>query len=140
MVARAGDSVTYWEPKDGKSVTESCERITAETTTLADGKWYYVEGNVEMTHGLALENEAHIILTDDSRLVIRPPSNTPGIAVRYSSLDSDDLYVYGQEKGTGKLEVQGGEYAAGIGDGYFGVGGTVTICGGTVTATAIPPR
>ena len=69
-IARAGDAVTYWDPKGGKSVTESCERITAETTMLADGKWYYVEGNVEMTHGLALENEAHIILTDDSRLVI----------------------------------------------------------------------
>ena len=102
-----------------RKTAKGCERITTTTTTLKDDGWYYVEGHVELDHGLVLEGEVGIILMNGSRLVIRAKDNTPGIAVRYGATKSDELVIYGQEYEPalerGTLEVYGGKNAAGIG-------------------------
>ena len=121
--------------------TKTCERITTATRTLDRGGWYYVEGEVKLDHGLELKDDAHIVLMNGSRLVINAPDNTPGIAVRYGTFNSDDLYIYGQEQELGErgvLEVHGGKNAAGIGglceDTGYRHCGNIYICGGCVLA------
>ncbi len=131
--------------------------MTESTTSLADGGWYVVDGNVEVNVRieLATGGTAHIILKDDARL-----EASAGIEVGAGQ----SLYIYGQADGSGVLDAynneanfagiggseetdagtvtinggtviaNGGEYSAGIGGGNSGNGGTVTINGGTVEA------
>lgn len=112
-------SVSYWDAKENAMKTNDCERITADTWQMKDDKWYYVEGEVKLSHSLSIErDDVHIILKDGANLVIHASKNSAGILVCYESglfVPSDSLYVYGQEKGTGRMEVHGGENAAGIG-------------------------
>ena len=113
---------------DGQQVVEnetcafSPTFITSDTTTWKDG-FYVVKGSVTINGRVIVWGNVGLILADGAKLTV-----TQGILFERGNA----LTIYGQtEADTGKLEVTGGvANAAGIGG-----GGTVTIIGGTVTAT-----
>ena len=107
--------------------------------TLAGGVTYVVRESVTVdlrikVNGTA-DNPTRLILCDDATLTA-----TKGVEVSVSedAATTNALIICGQTRGTGTLAATVGddEYGiAGIGGGYGGDGGIVTVNGGTVTAT-----
>lgn len=114
------------------NAVRECMLVTSATRVLDNG-WYAVQGTVTIPTGanLSVVGTAHLILCDGATLTIPSPGKFYA-AVNVSVVSS--LVIYGQTDGTGALVAQGGGYGAGIGGGYEGAGGTVTINGGAVTA------
>jgi hypothetical protein len=117
-------------------------KITPDTATLNEG-WYIVEGNINRTGSITVSGNVHLILADNSSLVIIGEEYNAGIYVPYDS----SLTIYAQSKGdkAGSLNVSGGHgFGAGIGGRLpdFGASeerstsGDITINGGRVIATA----
>lgn len=103
--------------------------VTAATAQLTNG-WYLVEGTVRRGEiDVAAGCTAHLILADGASLTVLGGFRKAGIDVS----SGEELVIYGQRDGTGRLSVNGGAYAAGIG-GYSKAVGRIRICGGTVTA------
>ena len=133
-------SIDYWDAVEKKMKLADCKLITESSWDLEDDGWYYVNNkSITITHGLNLKGEVHIILMDGANLVIRARGNEPGIAVCYGLAGtSDELHIYGAEKGTGRMEVHGGENAAGIGgvcsDGKDRHMGNMYVHGGIIEA------
>ena len=130
----------YWDPVS-KSIgrVAKCTKVTSETKTLENGRWYVVEGSVETTD-LRVSGTANLILCDGATLTAKGTRYHAGLEVDQGTA----LVIYGQAAGTGRLVATGGESSAGIGgsraDYGYGknenhVSGTVTINGGFVTAT-----
>ena len=121
--------VTYldFDETTGKWVelTNECEIVTENTTTLTTGKVYAVAGDVTLAKRLTVlstpESPAKLVLCDEAKLAA-----TEGVEVAAGNA----LTLCGQALGTGTLEATGAEGAAGIGG-----DGIVTINGGTVMAT-----
>ena len=90
-------------------------------TGLGEG-WYFVCTDIAFDHTLDLSSDVHLILADGCTMNIT--SNGNGIDVNGS------LTIYGQTDGTGTLNATS-ENDTGI----CTDGGTITICGGTVTTT-----
>jgi hypothetical protein len=143
ITAKAGDksascTVTVTEPyaaneyKEGSwnSTLEKVEftkqtaaSVTAMTnTTTWDAGWYTVSGNVTITGNVTLTADAHLILQDGATLTIN------GLIDAYGG-NGYNLYIYGQEKGDGKLNVNSIGDAISSADGY-----RIDIHGGEVTA------
>ena len=113
------------------------EVVTRATTEFADGGWYAVTEDVEITGAnITVAGAAHLILCDGATLTVTNVQNfLAAIDVSVVSRVINALSIYGQTAGTGGLAVFGGFEGAGIGGGDNGAGGTVMITGGTVTAT-----
>ncbi|GHV47228.1 hypothetical protein FACS1894181_00250 [Bacteroidia bacterium] len=129
---RAQTSIKYIDA-DGIEKTATATAIT-NGSELKDG-WYYVSGKVEVTGRITVNatgDGANIILEDDCDFTV-----TDGIQVG----GTNKLTIYGQSTGTntGKLTANNTSNDAGIGGNDYGDGdgGTITINGGTVTATSI---
>lgn len=78
-----------------------------------------------------LNDNANVTLTlaENTTNILKSGTNKAGLQVpRWTSLTI---------LGDGSLTATGGNYGAGIGGGYEGAGGTITISDGTVTATGI---
>ena len=86
--------------------------------------WYYVDNDITYDGTIDCDGDVHIILADGKTMTINSGNN--GIVV----YDGGSLTIYGQAKGTGTLNATGG------GDGISTYSGNITICGGTVNATA----
>ncbi|MEA4814822.1 MAG: S-layer homology domain-containing protein [Oscillospiraceae bacterium] len=131
--AAAADTISYVD-KDGKLQSipiASATQVTSDTTTW-NGDWYYVSGNVSGSvslSGVTVSGDVHLILADDADLEVTSSENAAGINVE----GSNSLTIYGQAGGSGKLTATGD---GGAGIGGKGDGGTITINGGTVTATS----
>ena len=95
----------------------------AEVSVLSQS-WYRVTGDLSRSE-LTVTGEVNLILCDGAYLTV-----SGGIRVA----DGNVLNVFCQQAGTGRLVAKGSENCAGIGGGYQGAGGTVTINGGLVTA------
>ena len=107
--------------------------------TIGDGNWYAIEGNVTVGT-LTVNGTANLILVDGTTLTV-----SGGIRVE----GSNELNIYGQGEGTGKLIANGADGCAGIGGGRGRDGDTggyphgadggscsrVTIYGGVISAT-----
>lgn len=114
------------------AVCTVCEPVTAETTTLEDGKWYAVRG--EVSRGMiAAHGSVHLILCDGAKLTVKGGNFEPGLSVA----GQNALTIYGQEGNSGELSASGGNDSAGIGGGFKGSCGTVTIHGGRVKARGV---
>ena len=85
-----------------------------------DAGWYTVSGNVTITGNVTLGAETHLILQDGATLTIN--------GQLYCK--TNDLYIYGQKKGDGKLNVTNNSGTAIISNKHF------DIHGGEVTASA----
>ena len=110
--------------------------VTDATRTLNDG-WYVVASDVAIPVGsnIVVNGSAHLILCDGASLSVTGGYDQAAIEVLSSGSVTNTLTIYGQTECTGRLTVQGGDRAAGIGSGFYGDFGAVTINGGTVTAT-----
>ena len=130
-----------WDEKTKSLVDRVCSNaipVTANTTVLANGGWYAVMDDVEITGtNLTVSGAAHLILCDGATLTVtNVPNRLAAIEVSVNGGVTNVLSIYGQTAGTGGLNAFGGEWSAGIGGGCEGAGGTVTINGGTVTAAS----
>ena len=105
--------------------------FTEDLEELSSG-WYLVEGTVERQGGIEVlsDSTVNLILADGASLTVKDV-DAWGAGIEVGPTAS--LNVFGQQQGSGVLSVTGGDYAAGIGGGYGGAGGAVTINGGRVT-------
>ena len=142
------DTVTYkdYDETTGKFVTKEAPatitRITSSTTRL-NKEWYIVDGNITVSSRIRVSGTVRIILKDGSRLTA-----DYGMSVQRDR----NLFIYGQEDGTGELIC----YARNYGDSALGAEnnnnsstsqgdennnhqtyGHITINGGRVTADAV---
>jgi membrane-bound inhibitor of C-type lysozyme len=131
------DTTGKLQTKDSVTVIDAENIETASNSNLSG--WYLVRGVIDHTATLTVSDEVHLILENGSDLAVTGSSYNAGINVS----ESKSLTIYAQSTGNsmGKLAATGGSYGAGIGgdysgnSDYSGNGGTVTIAGGTVTAT-----
>ena len=136
------ESVSYIECSwNGSEVTSSTKTATAtvvtDQTTWSNG-WYVVNSDTTINSRVTVTGHVHLILADGCKLTV-----TGGIQVQDDDNNPDtpspnSLTIYAQstdENTMGKLTAKGADYNAGIGGGYNGSGGEVTIHGGEVTAT-----
>ncbi len=101
--------------------------------TFGETTWYVVNGTRVISGGVICLGAVHLILVDDWSLrVVEVGNEIAGIQV---SGERNSLTIYGQTKQTGKLDVIGGNYGAGIGGERGCSGSNITINGGMVTAT-----
>ena len=87
---------------------------------------------VTTTQQIICQGTATIYLADGSENEVTVSSNKAGIQI---GGEGTTLTINGETAGDGKLTVQGGKYAAGIGTNLDSAGGNIVINGGTVTAT-----
>ena len=123
----------------GKSQTVNATELAANTTNWTDGSWYIAPaGGITISGRITVNGTVNLILRDGATLTA-----SAGITTTNATLN-----IYAQSAGTGTLTAKGsnggGNSAgrnAGIGGcgGAYeengGAGGTVSIFGGTVTAT-----
>ena len=122
-----------WDSTNEKVVftKQTAASVTAMTnTTTSWSGWYTVSGNVTITGDVGLTADTHLILQDGAKLTINGKINA------YYAAMGRNLYIYGQEKGDGKLNVTNSSGAA-IETGYsFTTGKIVEIHGGEITVKA----
>ena len=124
------EDVSYIDPTEEQTAQtcNSATEVTADDTTWGDDNndgWYVVNGNVTIGQRVTVIGDVHLILTDGASLDAAQGVNVGA---------GNSLTIYGQSDGTGKLTATGGVFQAGIG-GNSNQSGTITINGGTVTAT-----
>ena len=124
------EDVSYIDPTE-EQTAQTCTSatvVTADDTTWGDdgnNGWYVVNSNVTISDRVTVTGDVHLILTDGASLDAAQGVNVGA---------GNSLTIYGQSDGTGKLTATGGVFQAGIG-GNSNQSGTITINGGTVTAT-----
>ena len=133
LPARAADNVAYLDAAGVLQHQDGVTEITAADcgTTLNTG-WYLASGVVTCASTLTINGDVNLILADDASLSVTGSGNA-GINVS----GANSLTVYAQSTGAhmGSLTANGGINGAGIGGGWNGNGGSITINGGAVTAT-----
>ena len=105
--------------------TAATATAMTNSTTLWSDEWYTVAGDVTITGDVILQTDVHLILQDGAKLTINGQLNC-------NSGSGYNLYIYGQKKGDGKLNVTNNSAnAINSGNGY-----RIDIHGGEVTASA----
>lgn len=120
-----GTNVHYEKYENGAFITKACEDTPYTVYPKAnqwEEEWYEVKGTIQMD-SVEVNGDVNLILRDGCRLTV-----SEGIIVPRGS----SLTIYGQQKGTGTLIANASYGNAAIGSAE----GTVTIHGGTITATA----
>jgi len=98
--------------------------LTSDSTSWTDGNYYTLNSDVTMSWFVAVTGDVTLILADGYTLTA-----PKGIVVP----EGNSLKIEGEGSGTLVSIGSGGQ--AGIGGGYDGNGGVITINGGTVNAT-----
>ena len=103
--------------------TASSATVVADAATDVtwSAGWYTVTGDVTITGNVTLGADTHLILQDGAKLTIKGKLDC--------CTNSRNLYIYGQNKGDGKLIVSGNNYGKGI-DCY---NANIEIHGGDIT-------
>ena len=119
-----------WDSTNKKVVFTKLSAASATAVTNSDtdvtwgAGWYTVSGNVTINGKVTLGAETHLILQDGATLTINGQLDC--------RTNGKNLYVYGQEKGDGKLNVTNNSGTAiNSNNGY-----RIDIHGGEVTASA----
>lgn len=115
-----------YEAQDGDVLTGT----TSYKVTIAAGATVTLK-DVTVNNQIACSGDATIILADGSTNTVTASENA-GIQIG----GTGTLTINAETAGDGKLTVQGGDGAAGIGTSVNGTGGNIVINGGTVNATA----
>ena len=104
-VMRISADVESWKYIDAsgneQTSTECAVLAGTETTTLAAG-WYVVTNNISYTDVVAFGGNTNIILADGATMsiIVNEGENIKGLSAE------GNLTIYGQSKGTGKLQVE----------------------------------
>ena len=127
------ESNTLWRVMNGVYTKIDYTTVGGGTGYLDGGKWYVVKGIVNRTDTIEVGDggAANLVLLDRAALTVDCSSkdDPPGVGLPSGRA----LNIFGVASGA--LTANGGFRGAGIGGGYLGAGGTVTINGGVVTAT-----
>ena len=157
-VTAYADGTSYLDENGVQQTASSATSVGSSTTTWTNG-WYVVSGDVTINSRITVSGTVNLILADNKTLNanagIQVASGNSLTIYAQSTGDnmgalnatgSEDDYAgiggdFGEEFGTitingGSVTATGSLSTAGIGGGYWGGGGTITINGGTVTATA----
>ena len=123
-----GSEVTE-ETKDISDYTEITSTTPSTDWNTDNGGYYVVTGAVNLSERVTVTGEVHLILTDNCALTA-----SKGICVN----EDNSLTIYATSEGEsmGKLTATTNDKSAGIGGNEGYSGGTITIHGGTVTATS----
>ena len=100
--------------------------VDGSTTAWRDG-WYVVNSNVTIGNLVTVSGTVHLILADNASLTVNG-------GIKVAEGNSFSVYAQSVGKNVGTLTATG-ENGAGIGGGSWGNAGTITINGGSVTAT-----
>lgn len=147
LTASAANSIQYsYYTVDGttanKSIYGFCSNYTVvnSTTTNWTSGWYVVNGNVTISSVITAKQWVNLILCDGATLTAEKGIRICGDAS--DGYPTNELNIYAQTQGTGKLIATGSDSAgAGIGGGYFDGRtiknrcGDINIHGGIITAT-----
>ena len=161
VLADPASDVPYLD-KNGQKQTCPTATVVADSdtvwtsTTEAPG-WYVVTGPVEIPRRVTVTGDVHLILADNASLTVNGGIGVAGgnaLTIYAQSMDestmgsltatgSDSAGIGGGFNGNGgtvtihggSVKATGGSDSAGIGGGFNGNGGTVTITGGSVKAT-----
>ena len=122
----AENGVSYLDENGDEQTADNVTVVDGSTTAWGDG-WYVVNRNVTIDSRVTVRGEVHLILADNASLTV-----DGGINVA----EGKSFSVYAQSVGEkmGTLTATG-ENGAGIGGGSWENAGTITIHGGSVTAT-----
>ena len=145
--------------RTGDQACKNYTFLTADTTTLEDGRWYLVGESMEITNRIKVNGTANLILIDGMTLTAGKGIDTTGATLNIHAQsdagrqtgkltvprNADDgcAGIGGSESNNGgtvnihggTINVNGGKNASGIGCGNNGHGGAVNIYGGTVRVT-----
>ena len=139
MAATTKNGVTYLDSNGSQSSADNVTVIDNGSTTLNSG-WYMVDsGNVTIDQTVTVNGDVKLILADGASLTVNGTAgNNAGIYVT----QTNSLTIYAQSIGSnmGKLTATGRGGGAGIGSATNGnsagpSSGTISICGGRITAT-----
>ncbi len=132
VLAETTPNVIYLDETGKQRICPTATVVTAGDTgwtgTEAPG-WYVVTSTVDIPKRVTVTGDVHLILGDKASLTV-----SGGIEVA----GGNSLTIYAQstdESTMGRLTATATGYNAGIGGGFNGNGGTVTIHGGSVKAT-----
>ena len=130
-------TVEYYRFENGELVgpfSAEARGVTADLPVLDTG-WYAVEKSVlHVANGIRIDGDVKLILQDEAELVVTGFCTHAGIEVADADGYTTSLAIYGGAKQTGSLKAVATCRGAGIGGGHLGRCGSVTICGGRVTA------
>lgn len=127
---QAADGINYIDATGVVQTVNSVTELTSDMNTLNTG-WYVVDGEVTMGNRITVKGDVHLILADGCKL----NAENGGINVK----EGNNLTIYAQSTGEqmGALMATGTKQdAAGIGGYAVEPCGTITINGGSVTATS----
>ena len=123
LVAYVRPEISYVD-LTGEPQSERCTPVSANTTAW-DNNWYAITKNVDITSEITVNGDVNLILVDGFKLTSKNIKVSAG----------SSLTIWGQSGGSGEIVATADhDTKAGIG----GAGsdcGTITINGGTVTAT-----
>ena len=97
--------------------------VTSSTSVTWSAGWYTVSGNVTINGNVTLGADTYLILQDGATLTINGRLNCGPLGHSYN------LNIYGQEAGTGKLNVSSNSDAIYLSGAYY-----IKIHGGEITA------
>lgn len=126
------EEIVKYIDENGVEQNVTATLVTANDThwedTVTNG-WYVVKGDITIGSRITVTGSVKLILADGCSLTVNG-----GIGVN----GSNSFTIYGQTDGTGSLDADAttSSLSAGIGSNMGSSGGTITINGGTVTATA----
>jgi hypothetical protein len=117
-----GSKVVFTKKTAASTPTAVANSNTA--VTWSDG-WYTVAGEVTISGNVTLGADTYLILQDGAKLTINGQLN--------ANTNQKNLYIYGQKKGDGKLNIISSSSSA-VAAIYGKTGKTVEIHGGEITA------
>ena len=125
--------IPYINENGEKQTCSDYSFITNDMTAIGianEETWYVVEGDVTINKNFGIKGNVHLILADGSSLTVDATNDSDYNAIYIDSSDGrDGLTIYGQDKGNGRLTINGKH---GI---YIGKG-NLTINGGNVDVDA----
>ena len=122
----AENGVSYLDKNGSKQTADNVTVVESSMTTW-NGGWYVVNSNVTIDNRVTVSGEVHLILADNASL-------TANNGINVEEGNSFSVYAQSVGENMGTLTATG-ENGAGIGGGDWGNAGTITINGGSVTAT-----
>ncbi len=125
QTARADDNVTYYQEGNAKTANGVTVINSGNKPTSLSG-WYVVTGDVSYSGQIKISGETHLILADGATMTVTHND--------HAIFGTDKtLYIYGQEKGSGRLDVTvtaSGKYRSAIWcKNFYMYGGIVNATG-----------